>query len=191
MRAPANSFARGVTLALVGAALLHCSSCSNSGNSGVNCSSISPDAEVTRDAGTCYPDNDGITGGSYTIELAVNDTGFFATGDDDAGADAGQKDIIATQNDAIVTLTLTNTGTKPHGFEVLCTSVCPSYSNLPSGCSPVACFPANANIAPIMPGTSQTIAFDTPTPDGLLYPFQSNAPGDSTVPGLMGQWSLM
>ncbi len=40
-----------------------------------------------------------------------------------------------------------------------------------------------------------TITFFTPTPDGLLYPFKSSEPGDSSVPGLNGSlgsaWSLM
>jgi hypothetical protein len=63
---------------------------------------------------------------------------------------------------------------------------------LPAGCSPEACFPAGATIAPIAAGTSTTVTFDTPTPDGLIYPFSSSAPGDSAVPGLnQGQWSLM
>jgi hypothetical protein len=139
----------------------------------------------------CYPDNDGINGGSYTIDLVVDDTGFYPSG----GDDAGMKDVIQTQNDAIVTLTLKNTGTTPHGFEVSCTSVTPSYPNLPAGCPSMACFPASSIVAPIAPGTSVTITFDTPTPDGLLYPFKSSEPNDSTVPGLNGSegtaWSLM
>jgi hypothetical protein len=172
-----------VALALVGVTLSHCSSSS----AGVSCSSISDDAAVTQSASVCYPDNDGINGGSFTIDLVVDDTGFTAS-----DVDAGAKNIITTQNDAQVTLTLTNKGTTPHGFEVQCTSVCPSYSNLPAGCSPLACFPANSTIAPIAPGASTTITFDTPTPDGLQYPFKSSEPSDSTVPGLNdGQWVLM
>jgi hypothetical protein len=171
------------TLAPLAAALVQCSASS----SGVSCASISPDAAVTQSPGACYPDGDGINGGSYTIELIVDDTGFTAD-----SPDGGTKDIVSTQNDAQVTLTLTNMGTVPHGFEVLCTSVCPAYSTLPSGCSPLACFPSNSTIAPIDPGKSATVTFDTPTPDGLLYPFKSSAPGDSSVPGLNnGQWSLM
>jgi hypothetical protein len=39
---------------------------------------------------------------------------------------------------------------------------------------------------------SMTVMFDTPTPDGLFYPFKSSQPSDSAVPGLNnGQWSLM
>lgn len=184
----------GLGLLLPAVGLLHCSS---SASSGVSCSSINPDAAATTPATTCYPDNDGITGGAYTIDLAVDDTGFTATGTDDN--DGGVvKNVIATQNDAMITLTLTNKGTMPHGFQVGCVSVCSSYPNLPAGCSPLACFPTGATggstIAPIMPGASMTIMFNTPTPDGLLYPFSSSAPGDSAVPGLNGsisQWSLM
>jgi hypothetical protein len=166
--------------------LLHCSS--SNGASGIDCSSVSPDAATTTDPDTCYPDNDGINNETYTIDIAVNDTGFTSTGGDDAGT----KSIIATQNESQVTLTLTNNGTKPHGFQVGCVSVCSSYPTLPAGCSPMACFPANSAIAPIQPGASSTITFVTPTPDGLIYPFTSNDPDDSTVPGLNdGQWSLM
>jgi len=175
---------------LVATALLDCSSSSTgASSSGVACSSISPDAATTTDPDTCYPDNDGINNETYTIEIAVNDTGFTSTGGDD---DAGAKNIIATQNDSQVTLKLVNNGTKPHGFKVGCVSVCSSYPTLPAGCSPMACFPSNSTIAPIMPGASATITFDTPTPDGLIYPFSSSAPDDGNVPGLnQGQWSLM
>jgi hypothetical protein len=134
------------------------------------------------DAAYCYPDNDGINGGAYTFDLVVNDTGFFAT-----GPDAGTKELLSTQNDAQVTLTLTNNGTKPHGFKVGCTT-----ATAPAGCSTTVCFPANAAIAPLAPGESKTITFDTPTPDGIIYPFTSNEPADSTVDALNdGQWSLM
>lgn len=178
--------AAGVALAVLVGALIHCSKSSDAGND-VSCSSIAPDASFDQDAGVCYPDNDGINGGSYTIDLDVNDTGFFATSED-----AGTKNIIATQNDAEVTLTLANTGTVPHGFQVECVNVCSVYPTLPEGCSPLACFAANSTIAPIAPGASATITFATPTPDGLIYPFRSSAPGDSAVPGLnAGQWSLM
>jgi hypothetical protein len=177
-------------LAVTATALLHCTS--SSSNPTTSCSTIGPDADLYQDAGVCYPDNDGINGGSYTIDLVVDDNGFLASEVGDAGDGGVTKNIIATQNDAQVTLTLTNMGTKPHGFEVGCTSVCPAYPNLPVGCSPDACFPSNSTIATLAPGASVTITFDTPTPDGLLYPFKSPVPADSTVSGLNeGQWSLM
>ena len=147
-------------------------------------------AATVLNANACYPDNDGINGGAYTIDLVVDDTGFFASGGDDAGMTT--KDIIATQNDAQVTLTLTNNGKLPHGFAVGCTSVITPYPNLPADCPSSTCFPANATIAPIAAGTSMTVTFDTPTPDGLIYPFTSNEPADSAIAGLNnGQWSLM
>ena len=127
----------------------------------------------------CYPDNDGINDDAYTVELTVDDTGF-------------SKKIVNTQNDSQVTFTLKNAGTKPHGFEVGCTDARASYPDLPAGCSATVCFPADAKIAPIAPGKSETIVFDTPTPDDLIYPFKSSEPDDGKVAGLSdGQWSLM
>src|ERR1700733_7411429 len=120
------SFAPVLSLLFLSAAASSCNSRS-SGSSGVSCSAIGPDAELSQDAGACYPDNDGINGGSYMIDLIVDEKGFLAS-----GPDAGVKDIIATQNDAQVTLTLTNNGTKPHGFEVECTNVCSMYPTLPA-----------------------------------------------------------
>lgn len=131
------------------------------------------------DGGACFPDNDGINGGAYTFDLTVDDTGF-------------SKNILATQNDAQVTLTLTNMGTKPHGFEVECASVTSQYPDLPAGCPTTACFPAGSTIAPLAPGASATVTFATPTPDDIIYPFRSSAPADADVPGLnAGQWTLM
>jgi hypothetical protein len=127
----------------------------------------------------CYPDSDGINGGDYTFVLTVDDTGF-------------SKNILATQNDAQATITLTNKGTRPHGFQVGCTNVLPAYPVLPNGCPASACFPSNATMPPLAPGATMTVTFDTPTPDGLIYPFRSDVPGDEDVPGLNnGQWTLM
>ena len=171
-------------------------------NSG--CGKDDDDPTDPTNGGMCFPDSDGLTGGAYTIAVTVTDTGFM-------------KNLIATQNDSMVTLTLTNAGTKPHGFAVGCVSVLSSYPQLPAMCPTVSCFPGasapgstvdggagdggtsdggaaaqTATIAPIAPGTSQTIMFFTPTPDGLIYPFTSNDPDDSQVPALNnGQWSLM
>jgi hypothetical protein len=154
---------------LAGAALVAaCSGSSNGANGGTG-----------DDGDSCYPDNDGMTDvPPYTIDLTVDDTGFSKA--------------ITTQNSSQVTLTLMNAGTKPHGFAVGCTSVTPAYPVLPAGCSTTACFPSNAVIAPIAPGASATIVIETPVPDGLIYPFTSNNPDDSAVPGLNdGQWNLM
>jgi hypothetical protein len=162
-------------------ALLHCSPSS---------------AGSSADGGNCFPDNDGVNNVPETIDVVVDDTGFYA-GSPDSGADtdAGMKTVITTQNSSTVTFTLTNRGTKEHGFEVGCTSVLSAYPDLPSGCPSKVCFPANATVAPIGPGASKTITFVTPVPDNLLYPFKSSAPGDANVPGLNGSegsaWSLM
>ncbi len=123
-----------------------------------------------------------MSGGDYRVDLVVDDAGFFAS-----GPDAGMKEILSTQNDAVVMLTLTNLGTKPHGFKVGCTQ-----TSAPPGCSTTVCFPADSTIAPLAPGESKTITFDTPTPDGIIYPFSSNEPADRSVPALNdGQWSVM
>jgi hypothetical protein len=170
-----------------------------------SCSKGDDDPNDPTNGGMCFPDSDGLTGGAYTINVEVTDTGFV-------------KNLITAQNDSMVTLTLKNSGTKPHGFAVGCVSVLSSYPQLPAMCPTVSCFPgasvpgstvdggasdggptdggaaaqAPAAIAPIAPGTSQTIMFLTPTPDGLIYPFTSNNPDDSAVPALNnGQWSLM
>lgn len=127
----------------------------------------------------CFPDADGVSDRSYEVVLTVDDDGFSKT-------------ILNTQNSSTVTLTLTNAGTLPHGFELECVSVTAEYPNLPAGCPSVTCFPDGSTIEPIPPGTSQTVTFVTPVTDNLIYPFKSGAPGDATVPALNdGQWSLM
>lgn len=171
-------------------------SCSSSGSDGDD-DDDDDDDDPTK-SGMCFPDSDGLTGGSYTIALTVTDTGFSKT-------------VINTQNDSMVTLKLTNSGTKPHGFEVGCVSVLSAYPKLPAMCPKQSCFPGAtpaaddsdagtsdvadtqaARIDPIDPGESKTIMFLTPTPDNLIYPFSSNEPDDKDVPGLNDQqWSLM
>jgi hypothetical protein len=151
---------------LASLALLHCSS------------SSSPESGLTFDAGAdaayCYPDNDGVNNMVATVDVTVDDTGFSKT-------------VISTQNDSPVTLTVTNKGTKPHGFAVGCTT-----TTAPAGCATHVCFPDDSTIAPLEPGKSKTITFQTPTPDGIIYPFNSNEPDDSDVKALNnGQWSLM
>lgn len=127
----------------------------------------------------CFPDSDGLTGGSYTFELTVTDTGF-------------SKRLLNTQNNAAVTLTLTNAGTTPHGFAVDCVSVLTAFPKLPAMCPSTSCFPDGATIAPLAPGATQAITFSTPTTDNVIYPFRSSEPADSAVEGLNdGQWTLM
>jgi hypothetical protein len=161
-----------------------------------NCSSSSPGSSASGDGGSCYPDSDGVNNVPTPIDLVVDDTGFYA-GSPDSGADtdAGMKTVITTQNSSTITFTLTNRGTRNHGFEVGCTSVLPAYPDLPAGCSSMACFPGDSTVAPIAPGASKTVTFVTPAPDNLNYPFKSSAPGDANNPALNGSdgaaWSLM
>lgn len=61
-------------------------------------------------------DQDGVSGGSMTVLMTVSDTAF-AVGGLDSGSDQRN---IAVQNLSSVTLTLTNVGTKQHGFVVHC-----------------------------------------------------------------------
>jgi hypothetical protein len=147
------------TLVLLGVALFRCSSGdSTSGGGGAN---------------ACFDDANGISGGTYTFDVTVDDTGF-------------SKQILETENLAQVTLTLKNTGTKPHGFEVACMP-----TNAPAGCPRTSCFPAGSTIAPLAPGASTTVTFDTPNPEGI-YVFKSSAPADGAVSGLNhGQFILM
>jgi hypothetical protein len=129
-------------------------------------------------AGACFPNREGVFGGNFTVDLTVNDTGFSTA-------------VLGSTSDAQVTLTLTNYGTKPHGFEVDCASVAFAYSPAIPGCPTTSCFPASSTIRPLAPGASQTITFEAPSPDGLDYPFKSSEPADSTVPGLNdGEWNL-
>jgi hypothetical protein len=170
-----------LAVAVASVALSHCSSSSSAAASG----------------GTCYPDSDGVNDQPATVDVVVDDTGFYS-GSADSGpvaADAGMKKVITTQNASTITLTLSNKGTTEHGFEVECASVTSAYPDLPAGCSSMACFPSGSTIAPIAPGTSKTVTFVTPVPDNILFPFKSSAPGDGSVPGLNGSggsaWSLM
>jgi hypothetical protein len=180
-----------VPLVVCGGLLVHCSSQSTpvipGADSGVDAvytcnhpSITGVDASVDAQL-TCFPDHDGITDCAATIVATVDDTGFSKT-------------VFATQNYSTVTLTLTNKGTKPHGFEVECTSTLPGYPGLSASCPQVSCFPSNSIIAPLAPGDSKTVMFITPIPDGIGFPVRSSEPSDCDVPGLNGgatQWQLM
>jgi uncharacterized cupredoxin-like copper-binding protein len=130
----------------------------------------------------CFPDNDGVSDKPQAIDLTVTDTGF-------------SRAAITTQNDSVVTFTLTNTGKKPHGFEVETTSVKQGYPNLPAGCPTTASFPPDSIINALAPGKSKTITFITPTPDNITFPVKSTEAADSKIPGLNGSgsigWTLM
>jgi hypothetical protein len=110
---------------------------------------------------TCGPgDQDGVAGGSYAFDLTVTDDAFTPT-------------ILKAQNDATVTLTLTNSGTKPHDFVVDCLAT-PNGT----GCPTTSCFPAAATIPAVAPGATATATFVTPLPEGI-YVFRSDQPGDA------------
>jgi hypothetical protein len=139
-------------------------------------------SDGTPSESTCFPDNDGMSGVAQPVDLTVTDTDFSRTD-------------ITTQNDSVITFTLTNKGTKPHGFEVETTSVLMGYPNLPAGCPTTASFPSDSTIDALAPGKNKTITFITPTPDNIAFPFKSTEPDDANVPGLNGskgsQWDLM
>jgi len=135
-------------------------------------------------ADMCTPsDQDGVNGGYDTVLVSVSDTGFSV-----GGVDSGSTEMnISVQNLAIVTLTLTNTGTKPHDLVVQCIP-----TGLPATCmNPTSCFdnPDDAGtstpnavtlIPPIQPGTSQTLVVQVPLVEGI-YNFISDVPGDDTT----------
>jgi hypothetical protein len=145
-------------LVLLGFALFHCSGSSTGGGGG---------------GGSCLDDSNGLTGGDYTFVLTVDDTGF-------------SKQILQTENLAQVTLTLTNMGTKPHGF-----AIASIPTSAPAGCPQMSSFPDGSTVAPLAPGASTTVTFDTPSTEGI-YTFKSSASDDSTVSGLNdGQFIVM
>ena len=119
-------------------------------------------------------DTDGLNGGCYTFDLTVTDTGFSPV-------------ILKAQNLGLVTLHLTNAGTKPHDFVMGCIPV-----SFP-GCPAQSCFSSAANIPSVAPGGSATATFATPNPEGI-YLFRSDVNGDSQVDadggasGLVGQF---
>jgi len=71
--------------------------------------------------------------------------------------------IVKSENSAQITLTLRNVGTKPHGFVV---------DDIDG-----------SEIAPIAPGASAIVTFETPDEE-TIYTIRSTAPGDD----LTGQW---
>jgi hypothetical protein len=126
-------------------------------------------------------DQDGVAGGDYTELLSVSDTGFTLGGVDSGSTDPN----IAVQNLGNVTLTLTNTGTRPHDMVVECIP-----TGLPSTCNnPTSCFPSPDDagamggavtlVPTLQPGASATVKFVTPVVEGE-YIFISDSPGDNT-----------
>lgn len=112
------------------------------------------------DSGACASDPDGVKGGQFPFDLAVSDEAFAPP-------------ILKAQDFADVKLTLTNKGTKSHGFKVGCIPA-PNIT----GCPTTSCFPDASVIAPIAPDASATVTFVTPHVEGT-YVFESSAAGDT------------
>jgi hypothetical protein len=121
----------------------------------------------------CKPgDSDGIIGGNFTFDVGVTDTSFSPT-------------ILKAQNLANVTLSLTNTGTKPHDFAMDCLPT-PNAN----GCPSRSCFADTARIGPVAPHASAKATFTTPNPQGI-YIFRSDLPGDTQATGDGGTTGLI
>jgi hypothetical protein len=111
----------------------------------------------------CAPDDaDGIVGVELAAQVTVDDRGFAPP-------------IVKVQNKSLLVLTLTNAGTRPHGFAVDC---------LPTpnarGCPTQSCFPDDVTIAPLAPGASKTVKLATPAVEGI-YTYRSQADGDGAL----------
>lgn len=115
------------------------------------------------DDDACMPDDaDGIASVDITVALAIDDTTFAPA-------------IVKTQNTSVVTLTVTNTGTKPHGFAVDCLPT-PNAK----GCPTTSCFSAAATVPAIAPGSNATVKFTTPAVEGI-YTYRSTGEGDTAT----------
>ncbi|MEI9938783.1 MAG: hypothetical protein WDO69_16310 [Pseudomonadota bacterium] len=150
----------------------------DAGASGASNDGDDDDDDDDNPSGNCIPDDqDGVVGGKNTVKLYVTDTGFNV-----GTQDSGQRNI-AVQNRANVALTLTNVGTRPHGFTIACRP-----TDLPAECNqPTSCFPTAANVAALQPGDAVTVMFQTPVVEGE-YQFTSDEPGDEA---LIGEFVLM
>ncbi len=168
---------------LAGVVTIQCSNVAgNAGGGQPGCPSAGADASSGGDGGAsagddgggspCQPpDSDGITGGCYAFDVTVTDTGFSPI-------------ILKAQNNGQVTLTLTNTRTRPHDLVMGCVT-----TSAP-GCPSRFCFPPEASIPSVPPGGTATTTFVTPYVEGI-YDFQSDLPGDSQTSsdgGLTGLW---
>ena len=89
-------------------------------------------------------DADGVKGGNYTFAVTVDDTAFAPA-------------VLKAQNDGNITLTLTNTGAKPHDLSV---------DGIPT-----------AHVGPVAPAQSATVSFVAPDKEGI-YVFRSTQSGD-------------
>ena len=138
------------------------------------CPGYSADAGVEAAGGgsSCRPpDGDGIQGGCAVFDVTVDDTGFHPF-------------ILKSQNLAQVTLTLRNTGSRPHDLVFDC------IPDSEPGCGGHSCFAVGAHVAALAPGKSATVTLVTPNPEGI-YTFHSDLSGDSQTAadgGLSGLW---
>jgi hypothetical protein len=122
----------------------------------------------SQDKAMCQPDDvDGVVGGNVSFDLTVDDSGFSPP-------------ILPAQNLTTVTLTLHNTGTRPHDFVIDCL---PTPNDV--GCPTMSCFPREASLAAVEPGASATTKFTTPNPEGIYY-YHSDLPGDAETPCTAG-----
>ena len=140
------------------------------------------------DSDQCNPDDaDGVVGVTSTVKVSVSDTEFTVGG---VGSNSTERNI-AVENSSAVTLTVTNTGSKPHSFKVACIP-----SDLPAGCEQTSCFPDAADIPAIAAGDSVTVTFNTPAVEGT-YQFFSDEDGDTSAggegnhSGLVGEFVLL
>jgi hypothetical protein len=142
----------------------------------IHCGSLDPNGQ-SGDSGACSPsDEDGVVGVPAVFHLYVNDDAFYR------GGDAGASPILTAQNLSTVTLTLTNTGTRPHDFSIDCY---PTPNTM--GCPTKSCFPPASSIPALAPGATATTTFMTPRLDGVIYTFRSNLSGDTQT----GQFNLI
>jgi hypothetical protein len=109
--------------------------------------------DATEGGACASPDQDGVVGGAYAFEVAVNDSGFTPA-------------VLKAQNSGTITLTLKNTGTKSHGLDIACLVV--------QGCT--SCFPEGSKIAAVAPGAQATVTFTAPAEEGI---FPVRSPGDA------------
>jgi hypothetical protein len=119
------------------------------------------DCGGTSNGDACAPyDADGIVSGTYTFVVTIDDAGFSPA-------------ILKAQNRAKVVLAVTNAGTKPHDLVIGCL---PTPND--QGCPSASCFPAEARVPLLEPGSSGSTVFVVPNPEGI-YPIRSDVAGDS------------
>jgi hypothetical protein len=107
-------------------------------------------------------DADGVMGGNVPLDVRIFDDHV--------------EPILSAQNNANVTLTVHNMGTKPHDFVIDCI---PTPNE--DGCPMTSCFPMSAKTDPLDPGASATVMFVVPLVEDIYY-YHSDLPGDVAGP---------